>query len=90
MLAGFASMIFGGMTLSPPGASALTLPKLTTFTNRPFSSVSMSAGIILLAILPGIRVGLAFLEYLRQRKLLDSLVALIVLVELLVSIRAGK
>jgi len=90
MVIGFADMILGGAKLSPPGLSALTLPKLANFTSRPFSTVTMSTGIILLAILPGIRVGLAFYGYLQQRKLVNSLVALIVLVELLISIRAGR
>jgi uncharacterized membrane protein len=52
--------------------------------------VAMSAGIVLLALLPGVRVGLALWLYGRQRQGVDALVALIVLLELLLSMWLGE
>ncbi len=46
---------------------------------------AMSAGILLLALLPMVRVFLSFLLFLRERDVLDVAVALIVLLELLAS-----
>ena len=49
----------------------------------------MSAGIVLLALLPTARVLLALALYARQRSVLDALAGLVVLLELLTSMRAG-
>jgi hypothetical protein len=47
---------------------------------------AMSAGILLLALLPGVRVALAVWLYIRRHALLDVFVGLVVLLELLLSI----
>jgi uncharacterized membrane protein len=58
-------------------------------THEPLSLDAMSVGILFLALLPAIRVLLASGEFMRRRETLSALAALIVLLELLVSIRAG-
>ena len=50
----------------------------------------MSAGVILLSMLPAIRVVLAIWLYLRSRDLLNTAGALVVFLELLASIRLGS
>ena len=47
--------------------------------------LAMSAGIVLLGLLPALRVVLAFGIYARRRKIIDAVIALIVLLELIVS-----
>jgi uncharacterized membrane protein len=49
----------------------------------------MSAGIVVLALLPMLRVLLALSIYLRNRQVLNVVVALLVFVELLMSVRTG-
>jgi hypothetical protein len=79
--------------------SAVPLTQATTvlpvfallhFTQAPFGLVAMSAGIILLALLPGVRVIMGLYLAVRRRHLGDALVALIVLLELLLSMRGER
>jgi hypothetical protein len=89
MLAGFVDMLIIGASFSVPGGSVLPLLRLSYPSQAPASLVAMSAGIVLLALLPAIRVLLALWLYLRRHSVLNTLVALIVFVELLLSMRAG-
>jgi uncharacterized membrane protein len=50
----------------------------------------VSAGVLLLGLLPAIRVFLAGLLYVRSRNLLGTLVSAVVLLELFLSIRIGS
>ena len=72
-----------------PGEAAIPLPMLVRVRGEPFSLVAMSAGIVLLALLPTARVLLALLLYVRRQRLLDGLAGLLVLLELLISMRTG-
>ncbi len=89
MLAGFVDMLIIGAAFSVPGGSVLPLLRLSHPSQVPASLVAMSAGIVLLALLPAIRVLLALWLYLRRHSILNTLVALIVFLELLLSMRAG-
>jgi uncharacterized membrane protein len=89
MVAGFGDMLVNKASSSIPGGSVLPLPMFVHLSQVPVSLVAMSAGIVLLAILPTIRVLLALWLYLRHREKLNSLAALIVFLELLLSIRVG-
>ena len=72
-----------------PGERALPLPVLVQLRAAPASLVAMSAGIVLLALLPTVRVLLALALYVRQRSILDTFTSLAVLLELLTSMRTG-
>jgi uncharacterized membrane protein len=89
MVAGFADMLVSGAPFSVPGRSVLPLPMLVHLSHMPPSLVAMSAGILLLGLLPTARVLLALGHYIRRRDVLDTLAALIVVLELLFSIRTG-
>jgi uncharacterized membrane protein len=89
MVAGFVDKLIIGASFSVPGGSVLPLLRLSQPLQVPASLVAMSAGIVLLALLPAIRVLLALWLYLRRHSVLNTLVALIVFVELLLSMRAG-
>jgi uncharacterized membrane protein len=90
MMGGFAIRFFNHLTWSLPGVSVLPLAMLLHPGTSALGLEAMSAGIVLLALLPTARVLLALWLYLRQRNWLNSLAALVVLVELLISMRAGS
>jgi uncharacterized membrane protein len=89
MVAGYLDMVLRGFHSALPGRSVLPLTSLTHLTQAPADLAAMSAGILLLVLLPTTRVLLAVLLYARHRGFLNALVALLVLVELLVSMRGG-
>jgi uncharacterized membrane protein len=89
MVAGFADMVTNGASFSVPGNSVPPLSMFMRLSQVPASLAAMSAGIVLLALLPTARVLLALSLYFRRRDVLDGLVALIVFLELLLSMRAG-
>jgi uncharacterized membrane protein len=89
MVAGFVDMLINKASSSIPGGSVLPLPMFIHLSRVPVSLVAMSAGIVLLAMLPALRVLLALWLYLRHREMLNFLAALIVFLELLLSIRVG-
>jgi uncharacterized membrane protein len=89
MLAGFLDMLILGTSSSIPGGSVLPLPRFTHPSQAPTGLAAMSGGIVLLALLPSLRVLLAMWLYLRRHSLLNTLVALIVFVELLISMGTG-
>ncbi len=89
MVAGFVDMLVNKAFSSIPGGSVLPLPMFIHLSQVPVSLVAMSAGIVLLALLPTLRVLLALWLYLRHREVLNILAALIVFLELLLSIWVG-
>jgi uncharacterized membrane protein len=89
MLSGFLGTLIDGVSMAVPGVSVLSVPILIHVLREPLSLEAMSAGIILLALLPTARVLLALWLYLRQRNFLNVVAALIVFVELLLSMRVG-
>lgn len=89
MILGFVDLIIQGASLSLPGVTALSPLLIKSVTRMSPSLLTMSAGIVVLALLPILRVLLALSLYLRNRQVLDGVVALIVFVELLVSARTG-
>lgn len=89
MVAGLLIRLARMASLSIPGGSTLSLAGLIELTHEPLSLDTMSIGILFLALLPAIRVLLAAWEFIRRREALSTLAALIVLLELLISIRAG-
>lgn len=72
---------------TPVTAATATLPiaDFHHIAQTPLWLATMSIGIVLLAILPCMRVAVALWLYIRRKKVLDTLVALIVLLELLLS-----
>jgi uncharacterized membrane protein len=86
---GFADMLVNKTSLYVPGESALSFSKLVHWTQWPVSLDAMSLGIILLALLPIVRVLLALWVYAHHRDMLDTLVALIVILALLFSMQIG-
>lgn len=89
MLFGFVVMLIHGTSLSIPGVVALSLPMVKSGTRIPLGLAMMSAGIVILSLLPILRILLALSLYLRNRQVFNVVVALVVFVELLVSIRTG-
>ena len=84
MIGGLVGMLGSG---TPVTAATATLPISAFYhiAQTPLWLATMSVGIILLAILPCMRVAVALWLYIRRKKALDTLVALIVLLELLLS-----
>lgn len=89
MVFGYADFIARGTPLSIPGGTALSPLLVQSGTRMSLSLLTMSAGIVILALLPILRVLLALLLYLRNRQVLNVVVALVVFVELLASARTG-
>ncbi len=89
MVFGFADLVIHGASLSMPGATALSPLLVRSWTRIPLSLLTMSAGIVVMAVLPILRVLLALWLYLWNRQVLNVVVALLVFVELLVSVRMG-
>jgi uncharacterized membrane protein len=89
MIGGFVGHLISRGAFIMPGEAVLPLSTLVQFSEIPVNLATMSAGIVLLALLPTVRVLLALWLYARRRNLLDTLFALIVLLELLLSIHTG-
>ena len=89
MLAGLVGTVLSGAALSLPGGPVMALQDLLQLPIHPLALGAMSAGILMLALLPVLRVLLALGIYVRERVLINALAALIVLIELLFSMRAG-
>lgn len=89
MAFGFVDVLIHGTSLSIPGITALSPLMLESGGRIPLGLATMSAGIVVLAWLPILRVLLALSLYLRNRQLLNVAVALLVFIELLVSVRTG-
>jgi uncharacterized membrane protein len=89
MAFGFADFFVHSAYLSIPGVTALSVPLIKSGAQISLSLLAMSAGIVILALLPILRVLLALALYLRNRQVLNVLVALLVFIELLLSARTG-
>ena len=89
MVFGFADLVMHGAPLSMPGVTALSPLLVKSGTRMSLSLLTMSAGIVVLALLPIVRVLLALSLYARNRQVLNMVVALLVFIELLVSARTG-
>lgn len=89
MLAGLLGSMLSGSALALPGGPVMPLQQFLQLPIHPLGLAAMSAGIVMLALLPVVRVLLALGIYVRQRVPIDALVALVVLVELLISMGTG-
>jgi uncharacterized membrane protein len=89
MVFGFIYLVVQGGGLSMPGVAALSPRVFRTGAQISPSLLAMTAGIGVLALIPILRVLLALLIYLRNHQALNAGVALIVFIELIVSIRMG-
>jgi len=90
MCFGLIDMIFSGDSLSLPGVAVLALKRLIFLHLLPPGLALASTGVLLLGLLPAIRVLLAIWLYVRSRNLFSTMVATVVLLELLLSIRLGS
>jgi uncharacterized membrane protein len=89
MAFGFLEWLIHAGSLSMPGVAALPPMLIGSGARISPSLRMMSAGIVVLALLPIVRVLLALSLYLRNRQVLNVVVALLVFIELLVSVRTG-
>ncbi len=89
MVFGFVDLVIHGASLSMPGVTALSPLMVKSGMPIPPGLPTMSAGIVVLSLLPILRVLLALSLYLRSRQVLNVVVALMVFIELLVSARIG-
>jgi uncharacterized membrane protein len=87
MCFGFLGWLVSATSFLLPGDSVTSLASIVRLHWTGWSLVAMSAGILLLGMIPTIRVTLACFLYLRERDLLGAVIALIVLLELMLSIR---
>ncbi len=90
MLGGLLDLGMQGYGFNLPGRPTVPLTLLVRLGGLPAGALAMSAGIILLALLPAIRVFLALGIYIRRRDRLDALIAIVVILELLVSMHIGR
>ena len=86
MLAGFTAVILGSSHSTIPGPALLALPDLLKRSNGATGMQAMSAGILLFACLPSLRVLMGMEHFARRGEVINLIAALIVLTELMVSI----
>ncbi len=85
MAVGFVDTVIFTPVHQFPGPVALPVDRLLHVAGVPWGLWAMSAGIVLLALLPFLRVLLALVLFLRQKAWGDVLASFIVLIELLMS-----
>ena len=90
MILGLVDIVATGAQDQFAKAAAIPTSSLWHPAGHPFGIYAMSLGIVLLSLLPGLRVLLAGVLYASRRDLTDAAVALLVLVELLVSMLTGR
>ena len=90
MCFGLIDIIISGDSFSLPGVAVIALQRLISLHSAHIGLVMTSLGVLLLGLLPAIRVLLAGWLYVRSRNLFGTLVAAVVLLELLLSIRLGS
>jgi hypothetical protein len=90
MAFGFVTMLARQGTISMPGGAALPFPGVLRLAGEPISLAAMSLGILILAIVPATEVMVAEWRFIHRREILNILAALIVLMELLLSIGTGS
>jgi uncharacterized membrane protein len=88
MCSGFIEMLSHATdhTFALPGAAVLPLRDLIHLHTSSLGLILTSAGVIVFCLLPAVRVILALCLYLRSRDLFSTLIAVVVFLELLVSI----
>ncbi len=86
---GFMGTFVFGTLPALPGEAALSPHRLVTFAHTSWGLWAMSAGILLLALLPALRVLLAIILFFYKKDYLDVGTGLIVLLELVVSMHMG-
>jgi hypothetical protein len=87
MCFGFLGWLLSATSMLLPGNPVPSLSNLLRLQSTGLSLWAMSTGIVLLGVIPAIRVTLACWLYLRGRDLRSALIAFIVLLELMLSIR---
>ena len=85
MIVGFVTALLTHHHLAIPGRAALPFGRLFALHSISNGFSEMTAGIILLAALPTARILLAMWLYIRSRSLIDTIVAVVVLLELIFS-----
>jgi uncharacterized membrane protein len=86
MVIGFISISTQHIPLSTP---VLPLNELLNFSQNPIGFIAMCIGITLLASLPALRVLLALILFLPKRRWINILAAMVVLLELIFSLKIG-
>ena len=86
MVIGFISIFTQHLPLSTP---VLPLNELLNFSQNPAGLIAMCSGIALLASLPALRVLLALILFIRRGGWVNILAALMVLLELIFSMKIG-
>jgi uncharacterized membrane protein len=89
MVAGFGLRLMMHVSSSMPGKATLPIPDLIKLNQEPISLIAMSLGIFILLLVPSLRVLLAEWRFIRHREVINILAALLVLLELVFSIRLG-
>ena len=85
MIAGFAIVLLNHHRIKIPGTVALPFGHLFSLHSLGDGFTEMTVGIILLAALPTARILLAIWLYIRNHTLIDTIVAIVVLLELIFS-----
>ena len=86
MLAGFIVVVVQNSSMPFPGPSTISLSKTLTLSKISPGILAMSAGLLLFAITPGLRVLLGFEHFIQNKDIINAVIAMIVLMELLISI----
>ena len=89
MAFGFVRLFIIRGVLILPGDPTLPLPEFLQISHEPLSILAMSVGILMLALLPSFRVLISLFTYIHRKDMVDVLVAFVVFLELLFSIRSG-
>lgn len=82
--------LFGDAPRGDAHYSVVPLAQFAHPLTAPPGLLAMSVGVVLLCLLPAVRVILAFVSYVRRRRLGDALVALLVLIELIFGMQTGR
>ena len=89
MCAGLTDMLITGDPFSLPGLAVVPLKPLIWGHTAPLGIMLASAGVLLLGLLPAVRVVLAIWLFIRAHNPGGTLVAVVVLMELILSIHLG-
>lgn len=90
MLVGFILLLSQNGLTAFPGDSTVPLAQLVHVSQVPLPLLLVSSGMALLAFLPAIRVFVKLLSAARHRNIVTVVAALVVLAELLFSMRSGE
>ncbi len=90
MIVGLAQILVSGSLDALSGKPAIPAASFLHPEAASFGLFATSLGIVLLSLLPGLRVVLAAALYAGRREVADAAVALVVLIELVVSMLTGR